>query len=256
MRDSQADVSMRADGAEAEAESWACVGSNGGDLERVCGRLGISVPRFSRLTKEFLNVSGRELTDGIRLRGVREALRSRVVSAAKELWGEAGSMTYLRVMDGTLTVTKPAGIWCVWGAEKLVREEIHAQRKRRVEELFARVEAVWRSGEFDRDAFALELGFASFAMFRRACLNVDGESPRQKVWRLCCDVVEYFLAAEAKVLREMAMEELETPRTIRARWLYSGGVEKCAAGADYWDAMEFGNRALMEEMRVAVGPPG
>jgi len=237
------------------AETWACAGGFGGDVERVCARLGMSEARFTRLTKAFLNVSARELTEGIRLRGVRETLRSHVCEAANVLWGEPGARTYLRVMDEELKVTRPGGHWFVWSPERFAREELSVERKRRVEELFARVERGWRSGGFDRDAFALSLGFASFAKFRRACVNVDGETPRQKIWRLCCEVVEYYLAAEAKVLRDLAMAERETTETIRARWLYSGETARCAASTDYWGAMEYGQRELLEEMMGVLGPP-
>jgi len=158
-------------------------------------------------------------------------------------------------MDGELKITKPAGIYCVWPTEKFVRQEIYVERKRRCEELFAAFEASWKNGDTDRDGFALKLGFASFAKFRRAMLNVKGESPRQMAWRLCCQVVEYYLAAEAKVLRELACSELESERHIRARWLYSGKTERCKAGSDYWDAMEFGQPAFLAEMMGVLGRP-
>ncbi|HYG76277.1 MAG TPA: hypothetical protein VEK08_14830, partial [Planctomycetota bacterium] len=66
----------------------------------------------------------------------------------------------------------------------------------------------------------LRMNFASRAKLARACVVVFGKTLRQTLTRAAREIVEFYLCAEDKVLRDLACNDEELPGTLRARWLY------------------------------------
>jgi hypothetical protein len=66
----------------------------------------------------------------------------------------------------------------------------------------------------------MSAGFSSGARLKRACLNVLGKSLAEIEKLLAAEVLQFYLCAEDKALREIASRENEIQVVFRARELY------------------------------------
>ena len=108
------------------------------------------------------------------------------------------------------------------------------KQARRAEELLRKIRE-----DFELEAWAVELGFATPQRLKRACLNVLGKTLRQLERALAAEVVRFYRAAEAKALRELARRDDASIQTLLARELYSDSGEKPEAPyLDEWSKWE------------------
>ena len=89
---------------------------------------------------------------------------------------------------------------------------------------------------------------------KRACVNVLGKSLRMLERQLAVEVVRYYLCAEDKVLREVAMANGDNPDVIRARWVYNQSEDAPTEPfLDEWSKAEALAREWLEKMRGEFG---
>ncbi|HEY3323932.1 MAG TPA: hypothetical protein VGP72_26000 [Planctomycetota bacterium] len=97
------------------------------------------------------------------------------------------------------------------------------------------------------------LGFASSAWLSWACLSVLGRSLRPVEEMLATEVVRYYICAEDKKLREIALGA-DTALGYAARKLYCGTGEKPEAPfLDNWSLQERFARDWLMRMSSAFG---
>ena len=109
------------------------------------------------------------------------------------------------------------------------------------------------------ETHAVQLGFENAGAFRRACMNVMGRTMEQLERILARDVVEYYLAAEDRELRELArcntgrLDSL--PHIYAAREIYCGDAEVKpeAPFLDRWSAAKFAKPEWLKAMRKEFG---
>jgi hypothetical protein len=165
----------------------------------------------------------------------------------------AGSGGASRIFSGQTGVSAPL--------TKTVYGPLHDPETPRdvlVEELAGQlmnaVEEDRRAAEFDRESWAVGLGFSNYARLKRACVITLGKAPRQMEWELCREVVDYWLAVESQMIFEMAKKDDETRGTYRARYLYQGhegAVEAGASSLYVW--YQQANGPWLREMEEAWG---
>ena len=123
----------------------------------------------------------------------------------------------------------------------------------RVSELLRALEH-FRVEEGDKSAWARRLGFRSPREMNTACLDVLGKSIRQLEKALAAEIVQYYLAAEDKMLRELACREEDSLIRRHARWLYHhDGVAPAEPFLDRWSALEFSRPEWLARMREMFG---
>ncbi|HYF51898.1 MAG TPA: hypothetical protein VEJ63_20990, partial [Planctomycetota bacterium] len=111
------------------------------------------------------------------------------------------------------------------------------------------------SGSFTLQHIALRLGFASPAAMKRACFNVFGRSLSQIEQTLAEEIVRYYIAAEDRVLRELASKEGNSAMIARARYHYHGDDEAkpTEPWLDAWSAAEAFQKEWLESMTALFG---
>jgi hypothetical protein len=126
-------------------------------------------------------------------------------------------------------------------------------QRRRVEELLGMMDRVREENDFSLDAFAASLGFESVRNFRRACLNVMGRTLAQLERILAKEVVNYYLAAEERVLREICLRDDQ--HGMRAREIYCGDAETFPTEpfCDLWSAWEQCKPEWLKKMKEEFG---
>ena len=197
-------------------------------LARLCEKLGLSAAKLTQLTQEIQNISGAELLDGLKLRRMRGVLLEQFKAAAFSIWGSPGALSQQRCFAlGTETrrleacATKgrrdaggPSGLDC-WAEQE---ETPAAELARRTQELLDAWERRQRGG--NETPLFLRMNFASRAKLDRACVVVFGKTLRQTLMQAAREIVEFYLCAEDKVLRDLACKDEELAGVLRARWLY------------------------------------
>ncbi len=243
---------------------WARVAWGGLSLEGICFRLGMSERALSLLLRETLKVSGRELLDGFCLRRLRASLIGQLRMAAQRLWDSPGEFAKRRCMRGAEISGKSVNLRWFDGSVK--RSKYFRTQPReflglehgedealRVRELLGMLDRIREENDFDGDAFAVMLGFESGRRLRRACLNVMGRTLKQIERILAREVVEFYLAAEDRELREICFREDEFG--FRAREIYCGDAERVpeAPFGDRWSAWVQCKPEWIERMRLEFG---
>jgi hypothetical protein len=118
--------------------------------------------------------------------------------------------------------------------EEMFAESRADERARRIGELCERLRI-----DFDLESWAVNCGFASGAKLKRACLNVAGRSLHQIEKVLASEVVQFYLCAEDRELREIACEDGMSVLVSRAREIYHASEEKPAPPfVDEWAKFE------------------
>jgi len=255
-----------------DVEELAAVRGDCDPVGRVCAKLEIAQGKLTTLTKEYSGLNTQELCDVARVFRVKPALRERVMRTALSRWGSPGlaaQMWCLRGGELPKRAEKTARLLRNRGGRRgncgrqgvLAEKEVastetiygplhdpETPRDYLIEELTVQlmnaVEEDRRAASFDKDAWAVELGFANFSRLRRACVVMWARAPRQIEWELCRDVVRYWIAVESAALFEIAKRSEETAEVMRARWLYQGhegvvagtrsGLEWAAEGDPEW----------------------
>jgi hypothetical protein len=107
--------------------------------------------------------------------------------------------------------------------------------------------------DFRMEAFATLLGFESVKNFRKACLMVMGRTLEQLERILAREIVAFYLAAEERELRSIALREDEFG--VRAREIYCGDSEKIPMEpfCDRWSALEFAKPEWLSAMMAEFG---
>ncbi len=133
--------------------------------------------------------------------------------------------------------------------EEYAAEERYEERERRIGELAREVRR-----EFDLESWAASAGFRSGARLKRACVNVLGRSLRSLERQLAAEVVRYYLCAEDRELRRVAMGKGDNPDVIRARWVYNESEDPPEEPfLDEWSKHEAFARDWLEKMRGEFG---
>ncbi|HYG77187.1 MAG TPA: hypothetical protein VEK08_19440 [Planctomycetota bacterium] len=219
-----------------DVNSWECVRNGAVSLARLCEKLGLSAAKLTQLTQEIQNISGGELLDGLKLRRMRGVLMEQFKAAAFSIWGSPGALaqqrcfalgTETRRLEACATKSRrdagdpsrrdaggPSGLDC-WAEQE---ETPAAELARRTSELLDAWDERQRGG-IDTPLF-LRLNFASRAKLDRACAVVFGKTLRQTLTGAAREIVEFYLCAEDKVLRDLACKDEELAGVLRARWLY------------------------------------
>ncbi|HEY3322883.1 MAG TPA: hypothetical protein VGP72_20685 [Planctomycetota bacterium] len=246
-----------------EPAEWVRAEVCGTQLEELCRRLEISSARLSALTKECCGMTAQEVIDGFKMENVRRALGERLREAARELWGRPGDCAlekigpHGRIQKSEFRMQncgcdyaggpKPSRFFRGTGSQRRREDEIE-ERERRVKELLARMRA-----QCDTKRFAMMLGFASSSRLSGACLNVLGRSLRRVEQMLAEEVVRYYICAEDRRLREIALGP-DTALGYAARELYCGTEEKPEAPfLDNWSLQETFARDWLMQMAEAFG---
>jgi len=241
---------------EFDADEWARVRATGVSLEALCERLGMSRGRLSRLCREYCNLSAQEVIDGYKLRGLKKILTARLKEAAFALWGKPGYFAAFKT-EGFLDC-EGRRVECSDG--KVPKEfytefcgsnseRMWAERVRRIRELVARI-----ARGFDWESFAARMGYLSAWRLKRACLTVFGRRIESIERIFAAEVVDYYLCAEDRELRHLALREPTNEAVYRAREMYHGAEEAPRAPfLDRWSAAEQLNGKWVMRMGVEFG---
>ena len=126
------------------------------------------------------------------------------------------------------------------------------EERLRVNELLGMLELHRDENDWRIEAFAMRLGFESAQKFRRACLNVMGRTLEQLERILAHEIVAYYLAAEDRELRTLAMRADELG--FRAREIYGDSEEVPREPfLDRWSAHESAKPEWLGKMRGEFG---
>jgi hypothetical protein len=245
-----------------EFSEWRRVAGGGVSLEGICFRLGMTPRALTGLLRETHGISAGELLDGFRVRNLRPCLIGQLRMAAQRLWDVPGEFAKRRCMKPQASENDPPWSPLIKGgktAGAALRAPVHTrkrskyfrtapweflgleegeERRVRIEELLGMLDRVREEHDFALDLFAATLGFESVRNFRRACLNVMGRTLAQLERILAKEIVDYYLAAEERVMREICFRDDEFG--FRAREVYCGDAEKIPAEpfCDLWSAWE------------------
>jgi hypothetical protein len=271
---------------EVDVEEWEGARNAGRSVESLCVELQITRAKLTMLTKEYCGLTAQELVDGFKVRGLRKHLVARFREAAERMWGIPGALAAWKWegfrkpslklgaetgggRDGSRVSGSgfrerhgqpTANGGCPWHTAKRSRyfrmrpeeyagEERYEERERRTAELAREVRR-----EFDLESWAASAGFGNGARLKRACVNVLGKSLRTLERQLAAEVVRYYLCAEDKVLREVAMAKGDHPDVIRARWVYNKSEDPPTEPfLDEWSKHEALARDWLETMRGEFG---
>jgi hypothetical protein len=214
---------------EIEAASWTRVQNCGVSIEAMCVEMGCSRARLTSLLKEYCGMSASEFVDGVKFSGLKAAMMGRLREAATELWGFPGSYVAVKLStDGVSQRREDAkngkrkeSKYFITRPEELFKESRADQRVRRVSEICAMLRS-----DFDLESWAISAGYESGAKLKRACLNVLGRTLEKLERSLAAEVVQFYLCAEDRQLREIALCDDGSVITGRARELYHGDDAK------------------------------
>ncbi|HYG75244.1 MAG TPA: hypothetical protein VEK08_09605 [Planctomycetota bacterium] len=262
-----------------ELSEWARVAGGATSLEAFCADQGISRARLNRMTLEFCNMPASELADGFRLPPLKNVLLAQLKRAAQALWGLPGSLAEQLMVEGAIARPRSllhAGVETsrYFNAQRQDWETLRGGVIDRTEELIGSLKRLRganpspyplpqgegnttaRQGDTTAlEAIAIRLGFASAARLKKACVNVLGRSLSEIERTLAREIVEYYLCAEEKVLRDAASREIETAIVCRARYLYSGDdtYRPEPPFLDRWSAAETFKPEWLAQMREQFG---
>jgi AraC-like DNA-binding protein len=273
-----------------DVSRWRRVDRSGWSVEAVCFDLGISKGRLNGLLREVMGVSAAELLDGFKIRGLKKYLVAQLRDAAMRLWERPGEFAKRRCMSphppapspfhgegendpprsplikggktaaalrapGKMGASRDAKrskyfrtqAWEFFGLEEFEEEQL------RVEELLGMLDRVREENDFRMEAFATLLGFESVGNFRKACLMVMGRTLEQLERILAREIVAFYLAAEERELRSIALREDEFG--VRAREIYCGDGEKIPREpfCDRWSVWEFAKPEWLSAMMAEFG---
>ena len=264
-------------GWEWDVGEWRCVNRGGLSLEGICFRLGMRTRALDSLLRETLKISGQELLDGFCVRGLRGCLIGQLRLAAQKLWDSPGEFAKRRCMESSgpeCNQNDPPWSPLIKGGKTAAALRApHVKRSKyfrtqpweffglqegeeefvRVRELLGKLDEVRAENDFSLEAFAAGLGFGSTKSFRRACLNVMGRTLEQLERVLAKEVVDYYLAAEDRVMREICLRD--DAFGMRAREIYCGDAEKSPTEpfCDRWSTWEQCKPQWVETMRMEFG---
>ena len=241
---------------EFDADAWARVRATGVSLEALCERLGMSRGRLSRLCREYCNLSAQEVIDGYKLRGLKKILTARLKEAAFALWGKPGYFAAFKTQgyldcEGRRVVCTDGDVPAEFRTEFCGSsdERMWAERARRIRELAARI-----ARGFDWESFAARMGYLSARRLKRACLTVFGRRVESIERIFAAEVVDYYLCAEDRALRLLALREPANEAVFRAREMYHGQEEAPRAPfLDRWSAAEQLNVTWVRRMEMEFG---
>jgi hypothetical protein len=235
---------------ELDASRWVRVCAGGVSIEALCERLGMTRARLTRLCKEYCNLSAQEMIDGFRLRGFKKILTVRMREAARELWGAPGYFAAFKCegfldCEGRRRDAKAQESAFFEGRDVERSEE----RKRRIGELVARI-----GRGFDWESFASRMGYLSATKLKRACLTVFGRRIESIERIFAAEIVDFYLCAEDRAMRELCLREPANAAVYRAREVYHGSEDAPAEPfLDRWSGAEFFNRGWLERMGSEFG---
>jgi hypothetical protein len=270
-------------------KDWAGVQAEGRSFEAICFELGITRAGLTVLLKEHCGLSAGEFIDGLRFRSVKEALVCRLRDAAETLWGYPGNYVARKLegpnerrtggqaSSGTWRRGVKNSAYFLSRPQDFFSESRFEERARRVAELCdmlssrrGRTASQRQAGRgtlgtggratsgtfggavFDVESFAISAGFSSGARLKRACLNVLGKTLRQLEEILAAEVLQFYLCAEDRELREIASRENETALIFRARELYHRSEERpMEPFLDEWSKFEMLKPEWLSRMRFA-----
>ena len=255
---------------------WRRVSNSGRSVESICVQLGIAPRKLTALLKETHGISAAELLDGFKIRNLKKYLTAQLRMAADRLWGSPGEFAQRRCMGGvsgmdagmagrngveapmrlaggTPAPHKKRARYFRTRPEEFLRLEHGDEERLRLGELLGMLDRVRDENDFELEAFAAQLGFASARNFKRACLNVMGRTMRQLERILAREIVEYYLAAEDRELRAIGARNDEFG--FRARELYCGDGESAVMEPflDRWSACEAGKPEWLDAMIADFG---
>ncbi|HYG76360.1 MAG TPA: hypothetical protein VEK08_15250 [Planctomycetota bacterium] len=250
-----------------EVNQWARVVNMGTPLDAFCAQYDMPRATLSRLTRMHCGLSASELVDGFRLAGLKNALLDQLRHAARRLWGAPGSLAERLMVEGALA--RPRSLLNAtmerskfFGANEPNWESLRGTSEERTEQLVAELQQLRRSGDmatpqrcFDLTSLAVSLGFEAASSLRRACATVYGQ-PISAIERvLAAEIVDYYLCAEEKVLRDAASHAEESAIVCRARYLYSGDEDYRPEPpyVDRWSSAEFFRGGWLSAMQDAFG---
>jgi hypothetical protein len=229
-------------------KDWAC--AKGTPIELLCMQLGLSRAALTVLMKEHCGLSVGEFIDGLKIKSLKDALVLRMREAAEQLWGFPGSYVWTKLnaegQGGASCSLRSSSPRSALGGppsqrsekrsryfrarpEDFYNESRSEERVRRTAELCDRLRGRTASqrqaghgthSTFDLESWAMSAGFASVARLKRACLNVFGKSLSEIESLLAAEVLQFYLCAEDKELRDIASRENEIQIVFRARELY------------------------------------
>jgi len=217
-------------------------------VESLCRELGISHGGLTRLTKEYSGATAQEIIDGFKVGRMKHVLMEQLRELARALWGVPGDYVKMRCIERPRTCMTADGDFFRQSQQEMFEETEEEAIERREREIFSAV------GSIDFLELALRCGFGSAARFKAACVNVFGKSIKalMKIWGR--EVLEFYLCAEQKALRELASREPANAMVMRARTLYwDSEVAPSEPFMDRWSAAEFGRRDWLMRMWDAFG---
>ena len=227
-------------------EEWAAVRERSW-VESICGELGISLSGLSRLTREQCGLSAQELIDGFNIGRLRHALLEKCREAARALWGVPGEYAKSRCLEPRRSLLTEDGDF-FRHEQKLFEETEEESIERRMSDILGLLRGI------DLDVLAMKHGFGNSARLKRACLNVIGSSFKRVMETMARDVLDYYLCAEQKALRDLASREPASGMVMRARMLYWDDEKTPTAPfLDRWSAAEFGAAEWLRGMSDAFG---
>ena len=259
-----------------DLDAWARTRAAGRSLESICVEFGISNRQLNALTREYNSMSASEIIDGYKIGGLRKILGAQLREAAFSLWGAPGEFAKRRCLvpqaSSLLDYSKPASRAGRMPAVQTKRSRYFRTRpseffgvlpgdeeRLRISELLGKLDVLREELDWRVDNLALQLGFENAGAFRRACLNVMGRTLEQLERILAKDVVDYYLAAEDKELRELARRSTgrldSLPHIYAAREIYCGDAEVKpeAPYLDRWSAAKFAKPEWIKAMRMEFG---
>jgi len=240
-----ASVSLAADW-DFSAREWACASER--SVESLCRELGISHGGLTRLTKEYSGTTAQETLDGFKMGRLKHVLMERLRELARGLWGVPGDYVKMQCIERPRSLMTSDGNVFRQSQQALFEETEEEAVERRSGEIFSAVR------EIDFQGLALGCGFGSAARLKQACVNVFGKTGHSLLKILAREVLEFYLCAEQKALRDLASREPASAMVMRARTLYWDDEKAPAAPfCDRWSAAEFGRRDWLLKMWDALG---
>ena len=216
--------------------------------ESLCRELGISHGGLTRLTKEFSGTTAQETVDGFKMGRLNHSLKEHLREVARALWGVPGDYVKMQCIERPRSCLMPDGDFFHQSQQKLFEESEEEMIERRSNAIFAATSTI------DLQSIALECGFGSAARLKAACVNIFGKSIKAVLKVLAREVLEFYLCAEQKALRDLASREPTNAMVMRARTLYWDDEKAPSAPfMDRWSAAEFGKRDWLVRMADAFG---
>ncbi len=204
-------------------------------MRSVCRQLGISHSKLSSLSKELTGMSAHEIADRIKVAGIKEKLRAPLIEFAANLWGTPGHAHFANIdnyieeelkldLCEDFSETSPLrrdNDKRSYDQKVKDRQTLEKLAKKRDGllinidhspypgrccqeeirwELFRALKKSRREPDFDRNTWAMSLGFANYARFRRACLLEYNKTPHQLEMEILGELADFYdLAGNLKL---------------------------------------------------------